>query len=142
MAALPKERMISGERAFYITGCDLFGPIFVTETLKKKHVGCIFVCFAARAVHLEVCHHMTCDAFLETFFDFFNSRGHATRHIWSNNETNLKAGSKAFTQSFENVKWKDVTDKWSAHGISWRHVPALGPSKKVFGNEWWDYGKI
>ena len=35
MAALPTERLKSREQAFYVTGCDLFGPIFVTELRKK-----------------------------------------------------------------------------------------------------------
>ena len=61
---------------------------------------------------------MTCDYFLEAFFRFFNSRGHATRYIWCDNGTNLKAGSKALTQSFENIKWKNVIDKWSVLDIS------------------------
>ena len=68
MVALPKERLITGERAFYATGCNFFGPITVTEFRKKiKCWGCIFVCFATRAVHLEVCYNLTCDSFLEAF---------------------------------------------------------------------------
>ena len=35
MAALPKERLLSGERAFFATGCDFFGPITVIEFRKK-----------------------------------------------------------------------------------------------------------
>ena len=120
MAALPKERLISGERAFHATGCDFFGPIFVTEFWRKiKSWGCIFVCFATRAVHLEVCYNMICDSFLEGFFRFLNTRGHATRCIWCDNGTNLKAGSKALTHSFERVKWSG----WS---ISGAHTGFLG----------------
>ena len=119
MAALPRERLIVGERAFYATGCDFFGPMYVTEFRRKvKRWGCIFVCFSTRAVHLEVCYKMTCDSFLEAFFRFFNSRGHATRFIWCDNGTNLKSGAKALNSSFEGVKWKGVIDKWSSHGIS------------------------
>jgi hypothetical protein len=72
MAALPKERLLSGERAFFATGCDFFRPIYVTEFRKRiKRWGCIFVCFSTRAVHIEVCYRMTCDSFLEAFFRFF-----------------------------------------------------------------------
>ena len=45
MAALPKERLIYGERAFYTTGCHFFGPIMVTEFRKKNNIGvhhCVF----------------------------------------------------------------------------------------------------
>ena len=57
MAALPKERLVLGELAFFfVTGCDLFGPIFVTELRRKiKSWGCLFVCFATGAIHLEMC---------------------------------------------------------------------------------------
>ena len=86
MAALPKERLLSGERAFFATGCDFFGPINVTEFRKKiKRWGCIFVCFSTRAVHIEVCYRMTCDSFLEAFFRFFNTRGHSVRYMWCDN---------------------------------------------------------
>jgi hypothetical protein len=76
---------------------------------------------------------MTCDSFLEAFFRFFNTRGNAARFIWCDNGTNLKSGSKALTSSFEGVKWKAVVDKWSAHGVSWRHIPPYAPSK---GGNW------
>ena len=73
MAALPKERLVSGERAFFVTRSDLFGPIFVTEFRKKiKRWGCLFVCFTMRAVHLEMCYDMSCDSFLNAFFPFFS----------------------------------------------------------------------
>ena len=36
MAALPKERLVSGMCAFLITGYNLIGPIFVTGTELKK----------------------------------------------------------------------------------------------------------
>ena len=70
-----------------------------------KRWGCIFVCFAMKAVHLEVCYNLTYDSFLEAFFRFFNSRGHSTRFIWCDNGTNLKAGSKALSSSFDSVKF-------------------------------------
>ena len=134
MVALPRERLISGKRAFHATGCDFFGPMVVMEFRKTiKWWGCIFVCFATKAVHLEVCYKMTCDSFLEAFFCFFSTRGHAARYIWCDNGTNLKAGSKALTHSFEGIKWKGVIDKWSTQGISWCHIPSFAPSK---GGNW------
>ena len=120
MAALPNERLVSGERTFFINGCDMFGPIFVTDLRKRlKRWCCIFVCFPTRAVHLELCFGMSCDSILNAFFRFFNSTGNATRHIWCDNGSNFKAGSKALSQSFKNVEWKGVIDKWDACGVSW-----------------------
>ena len=68
----PKGKLVSVQRAFFVTGCDLFGPIFVTELRKKiKRWGCLFVCFSMRAVHLEMCYDMSCNSFLNAFFRFF-----------------------------------------------------------------------
>ena len=71
--------------------------------------------------------------FLEVFFRFFNSRGHSTRFIWCDNGTNLKAGSKALSSSFDSIKWKGVVDKWSARGISWHHILPFAALK---GGNW------
>ena len=112
MAAIPKERLISKERAFHATGCDFFEPIIVTEFRRKvKRWVCIFVCSLTRKVHVEVCYNMTCDSNLDAFFRFFNIHGHASCFIWCDNGTNLKAGSNALTSSFESVKWKGVVNK-------------------------------
>ena len=35
MAALPKERLVSGEHAFFSTRCDMFGLFFVTDLRKR-----------------------------------------------------------------------------------------------------------
>ena len=53
--------------------------------------------------------------------------------MWCDNGSNLKAGSNELTNSFAGTKWKGVVDKWSAHGISWRHIPPYAPSK---GGNW------
>ena len=75
---------------------------------------------------------MSCESFLEAFFRIFNTRGHATKHIWCDNGMNLKAGSKAIMQSLNDVKWK-----WSSHSIAWRHISLFAPSKAgVIGSEW------
>ena len=60
MAPLPRDRLLQGGRVFEVTGCDFFGPYFVSKyRCNTKFWGCIFVCFATRAVHLEVCEKMT-----------------------------------------------------------------------------------
>ena len=76
---------------------------------------------------------MSYSSFLNAFFHFFNSTSNATLHIWCDNGSNFKAGSKALTQSFKNVDWKGVIDKWSACGISWKFIPPFSPSK---GGNW------
>ena len=76
---------------------------------------------------------MSCDLFLNAFFHFFNSTGNAACHIWSDNGSNFKAGSKALSQSFKNVEWKGVIDKWSTCGVSGKFSPPFLPSK---GGNW------
>ena len=56
MAPLPRDRLLHGGRVFEVTGCDFFGPYFVSKYRKTtKFWVYIFVCFATRAVHLQVC---------------------------------------------------------------------------------------
>ena len=69
-----KDRLVSGICAFFTTGCDMFGPFFVTILRKRLNRWCcIFVCFCTHVVHLELCFDMSCDSFLNAFFRFFNS---------------------------------------------------------------------
>ena len=62
-------------------------------------LGCIFNCFITREVVLEVCANMMSDSFLNAFFRFFNSTGHATTKIWCDNGTNLKGGDNELRKS-------------------------------------------
>jgi len=57
MAHLPKERL-DGSHAFEVTGIDFYGPFFYKAEVRSKPpvkcYVCVFICFATRAIHLEL----------------------------------------------------------------------------------------
>ena len=73
--------------------------------------------FSTQAMHLEVCDFMNCDSFLYVFFRFFHLHGEATRQLWCDNGTNLKAGGSEFAKSIKMLNWKNDLDKLSPKGV-------------------------
>ncbi|XP_022231452.2 uncharacterized protein LOC111080266 [Drosophila obscura] len=67
MADLPKERL-DGSHAFEITGVDFFCPFFYKPEARKKapikFYVCVFICFAIKAVHLELIKDLSTVSFL------------------------------------------------------------------------------
>jgi len=79
MTDLPATRMRS-QRPFMCVGVDYAGPLQMREhRLRKsrefKIYIAIFVCFAVKAVHLEVVSDLSTDAFLAAFDRFVARRG-------------------------------------------------------------------
>ena len=79
MGDLPQKR-ITFNRPFFHVGVDYCGPFFTKEyrhrnrTKIKTYVS-IFVCFATKAVHLELANNFTAEAFLACLKRFFARRG-------------------------------------------------------------------
>lgn len=66
MGDLPSTR-ITPSRPFQTTGCDYIGPFqatfFTLRAVRQIQIYvCVFVCFATKAVHLEVVTDMTTEA--------------------------------------------------------------------------------
>ena len=134
MAPLPRERVTSGGRPFEITGVDFCGPEFVfvsfgqSRTRKKvKRYGCLFTCFATRAVHLEVCNALTTDSFLCALNRFLCSRGFATRQIWSDNGTNLVGADNEIKEAGKKIDGGRLCNALSPRGVEWRFSPPRSP---------------
>ena len=87
---LPDVRIEPGQRAFYACEVDFFENFF--ERIGRsnaKRYGCIFICLASRAVHLELVESLSNDAFFRAFFCFLCARGFFVRHVFSDNGTNF-----------------------------------------------------
>ncbi|XP_033231913.1 uncharacterized protein LOC117182907 [Belonocnema kinseyi] len=100
MDNLPETR-ICQSRPFLNTGIDYCGPFFVKEkrhrNLKRiKAYVSVFVCFATKAVHLELVCDLTTEAFLGALKRFCARRG-KPNNIYSDNATNF-VGVKSFKQ--------------------------------------------
>lgn len=78
MSDLPLERL-QPSPPFANIGVDFFGPFTIRgEVLKRvrgKCYGLIFVCFASRAVHIDLSKDYSTDSFLQIMRRFASVRG-------------------------------------------------------------------
>lgn len=91
MGSLPAARA-RATQPFAITGLDFAGPYMLRRnagrptrnqpTVMYKALICVFVCMATRAIHLDLAHGLTAEAFMETFTRFISRRG-VCNELWS-----------------------------------------------------------
>ncbi|XP_057337763.1 uncharacterized protein LOC130675883 [Microplitis mediator] len=92
MGNLPRNRVVQ-TRPFLNTGIDYCGPFFIKE---KKHRNrgkikvyiCIFVCFATKAIHIELASDLSTETFISCLRRFFARRGRSL-NLYSDNATNF-----------------------------------------------------
>ena len=90
MGNLPKNRTVF-ERAFLHTGIDYCGPFYIKERKfrnrnKVKIDAAIFVCFATKAVHIEIVSDLITEALLACLKRCFARRGKSS-DLYSDNAT-------------------------------------------------------
>ena len=85
MGNVPECRLEPGI-VFRNTGVDFFGPMIIKESRSEDKVyGCLFVCMATRACHLELVDNLSTD-----HFRFIARRGRQQRiYMHSDNGTNF-----------------------------------------------------
>lgn len=123
MPDLPKER-VTKSRAFDCCGTDLFGPVMVRNDRGEmvKRWGCIFVCAATRAIHLEPLTAPSADEFLSAFARFISRRGRP-RVLISDHGSNLKASDKHLADMWQTVAKDEKTRGYLAHEkVEWRFI--------------------
>ncbi|XP_063603426.1 uncharacterized protein LOC134779294 [Penaeus indicus] len=95
---------------FYHTAVDLFGPLTIRDSVKKrthgKAFGIIFNCLVTRAVYLDLAMGYSTDDFLTTFQRFIAIRG-APKFMYSDRGTQLISASKKIESigEKEGVTW-------------------------------------
>lgn len=134
MADLPEHR-VQPVRPFYNCGVDYAGPFFTKDgrfrnrKIVKCYV-CIFVCFATKAVHLELAGDLTTHSFLNVLKRFISRRG-ICKNLFSDNGTNFHGAnnelreiaallSKSRTDS-------DINQFLTTNNIVWHFIPARSP---------------
>lgn len=139
MGNLPFERTTL-VRPFYHTGVDFCGPFMIkplirSKTVLKTYVS-IFVCFATKAIHIELVNDLTSDSFIAALKRFISRRGKPVI-IFSDNGTNfigahrkLKQYNKDFTNQAIQLS---IQDKCAQVEIDWKFNPPLAPH---FGGLW------
>lgn len=140
MAPLPERRM-QPARAFLSSGVDYAGPITIKlqagrGTKTSKAYIALFVCFATKALHLELVSSLSADAFLAAFRRFVARRGKCA-HLHSDCGTNFSGANKEIRQLHSEVllQFRESTliDELASDGTQWHFNPPGAPS---FGGIW------
>ena len=103
MGELPADRVTSS-RAFSHSGLDYAGPFQIRMAKGRgnrafKGYIALFVCFATRAIHLELVSDMTSASFICAFRRFVGRRG-ICANLYSDNGTNFQGADKELRGMF------------------------------------------
>ncbi|XP_043064523.1 uncharacterized protein LOC122320480 [Drosophila ficusphila] len=139
MADLPKERVDSC-KAFTVTGVDYCGPfMYKPEGRKRQPLKCyicIFICFATKAVHMELVADLSTPTFLAALRRFIATRGRP-KCIWSDNATNFTGAKNELAELrrlfLAEDHLKAIESFCLADSIEWKFIPPRSPH---FGGLW------
>ncbi|XP_058806332.1 uncharacterized protein LOC131672852 [Phymastichus coffea] len=141
MADLPKFRIVAPEYPFEETGVDLFGPILIKEKKERnrsfiKAYGCVFVCMASKAVHIELASDLSTEAFLACLRRFINTHG-IPRIMRSDNGTNFVGAKNELKKLYElhgTSAFQEAIQNFTIpKRIEWQFNP---PLSSYFGGLW------
>ena len=133
MGDLPEER-ITPSRPFTHTGLDFAGPLTIQhgpENVRKAYVA-LFVCFATKAIHLEIISDLSKEAIRR-----FTSRRGLPKVIYSDNGTNF-IGARNELMEIQHllarqVEQDDLENYCANKGFSVVTIPTRAPH---FGGLW------
>ncbi|XP_058811185.1 uncharacterized protein LOC131676075 [Topomyia yanbarensis] len=136
---LPVHRIIPS-RPFSIVGVDYAGPLYLKPIHKRaasaKAYICLFVCFATKAVHIELVSDLSTQAFLCALRRFIARRGRPA-HIHSDNGKNFEGAKNELPELFAMLQNSEVNEQIAStcadEGITWHLVPPKAPH---FGGLW------
>lgn len=124
-------------RPFIKVGVDYAGPILVKSGLTKKAIYvkayiALFVCMATKALHLELVHSLTTDAFLAALRRFVSRRGKC-REIFSDNGRNFVGANREMSEFFEWLSETStqqcITSSLISQGTEWHFNPPYSPHR-------------
>lgn len=136
---LPKTRTIPS-RPFTVTGVDYCGPMYMKPVHRRaaseKAFIAVFICFATKAVHLELVCNLSTEAFIGALRRFIARRG-APAEIHSDNGTNFQgAKNELYHLHFilnDSQEQAKIFNECSRKGIKWVFIPPRAPN---FGGLW------
>ena len=140
MGQLPKDR-VTPSRPFSTTGVDYCGPFTYREgrgrgLRKMDGYIAVFVCFVAKAVHLEPASDQTTGTFLSVMKRFV-SRRNIPRNLHSDNGGNFVGAKKDLEQLYSLLGTDDLPPELQTylvdHRLIWHMIPARAPH---FGGLW------
>lgn len=125
-AALPSGRVnLAG--AFYTTGVDLAGPLFLKDGRKAWVV--LYTCALYRALFLDLVTSLSTDAFLKSLERFISIFGRPNT-VYSDNGTNFVGAANLFKR----ISWSEVEARCGVHQIQW----VFNPPTAAWWGGWWE----
>ncbi|XP_035918786.1 uncharacterized protein LOC118517032 [Anopheles stephensi] len=140
VADLPKSR-VTPTRPFAVSGVDYCGPFLLKSTVRNrsptKAYIAIFVCFATRAVHIELVSDLTSTAFLSALRRFVARRGKVAE-LHSDNATTFKGAAHELHRIYRMLKIDEgdrraIFDWCAENELVWKFIPPRAPH---FGGLW------
>ncbi|UYV78053.1 hypothetical protein LAZ67_15003314 [Cordylochernes scorpioides] len=136
MGKLPSSRT-TYIRSFARTGVDLAGPILTKPRLPRSRVKlksyiALFVCFATKAIHLELVSDLSTGSFIAALRRFTSRRG-TPSDIYSDNGTNFKGAAKFLNEQYALLHASVLQDYITYSEINWDFMPPHAPH---FGGIW------
>ena len=140
LGQLPPAR-VEPHYVFLHTGMDYCGPFKVRQGYTRRPVEievylAIFICFATKAVHLEVVSDQKTEAFLAALDRFVARRG-LPLHLYSDNGSNYTGAKNQLAQFYKWMstnKFQDAVQSYVfQHQITWHNSPERAPH---FGGLW------
>ncbi|XP_066596264.1 uncharacterized protein [Prorops nasuta] len=140
MADLPMSR-VEVSTPFYHTGIDFFGPMFIKEKKYRnqkrlKVYGCVFICMASKAVHIEIASELSSEVFLAALRRFTGRRG-IPAHIYTDNGTNFVGANRELSDLYALLESEEFVSKRDHYMLNnkivWHFNP---PSSPHFGGIW------
>ena len=128
MAPLPTSRTVIAP-SFHTTSMDLFGPIEICDTVKKRTLkkvwGVIFNCTVTRAMYIDLTADYGTDSILQTLRRFVCIRG-CPGEIQSDQGSQLVAAAKEIAELTKKWDWTPIHQWAATNKINWKLAPAEG----------------
>ena len=109
MSNIPSDPLAVNEKPFSNSGVDYVGPILIKPSRRTrlnpgsaKRYRVLFTCLTTRAVHLELTHDMSTDAFLLALRRFISRRGFV-KVLRSDNGSNFIGAEKELKQALKQL---------------------------------------
>ncbi|XP_062714210.1 uncharacterized protein LOC134290985 [Aedes albopictus] len=136
MSELPAAR-VTAARPFSRVGIDSWGPIQLQPRHRRdapiKAYVAVFVCFATKAVHLELVANLTTAKFLQAFRRFVACRGLCS-DVYTDNGKNFVGAANELKRLVRSRERKDqVAQECTENGNRWHFNP---PKGSHFGGLW------
>lgn len=138
MGNLPSTRVVAS-LPFHVVGVDYAGPVMIKDRKGRgakylKAYICLFVCFASKAIHLELVNDLTTQSFILCLRRFIARRGKPL-HMYSDNGRNFVGANTELQElaKFLMANESKISETIANDGINWHFIPPHSPH---FGGLW------